>query len=318
MRAAVLIPLYEDGGELRLILTRRGGGMATHPGDVVFPGGMIEPGDGGPEEAARREAWEEIGLPPESIEVLGGLEPTTARSTEILIVPVVARVTRPERKRKGGTSVRFDRNNVCFAPERNHDPRQESAASDSDHPVCDVGSLLDHFQTQGALTGDGRNLVVGMDERTACRGQEFVGVGECFARRIAVLNHRRVESAHRVHLGAGGRAGDDNGRPAPEFVCHPGHGQTVVASGARDHVIGVQQHQRVGGTPRLERAGDLKRLELQRDLLRAGRGRHDNVQTRRVAQQGLDAGGGSCDVCIRDRRILPLQIRRHHLSIVAG
>ncbi len=97
MKAAVLVPLYEDGGELRLILTRRGGRMATHPGDVVFPGGMIEPGDGGPEEAACREAWEEIGLPPGGVEVLGGLEPTSTRSTEMLIVPVVARVTRPDR-----------------------------------------------------------------------------------------------------------------------------------------------------------------------------------------------------------------------------
>jgi 8-oxo-dGTP pyrophosphatase MutT (NUDIX family) len=71
--------------------------MATHPGDVVFPGGMIEPGDGGPAEAACREAWEEIGLPPGGVEVLGGLEPTSTRSTEMLIVPVVARVTRPDR-----------------------------------------------------------------------------------------------------------------------------------------------------------------------------------------------------------------------------
>lgn len=97
MRAAVLVALYEAEGELRLILTRRGGGMATHPGDVVFPGGMIEAGDDGPEGAARREAWEEIGLPPEEVQVLGGLEPTSTRSTDMLIVPVVARVTRPER-----------------------------------------------------------------------------------------------------------------------------------------------------------------------------------------------------------------------------
>ena len=97
MRAAVLVPLYEEGGELRLILTRRGGQMTTHPGDVVFPGGTIEPGDAGPEGAARREAWEEIGLPPEGVEVLGGLEPTSTRNTEMLIVPVVARVIRPVR-----------------------------------------------------------------------------------------------------------------------------------------------------------------------------------------------------------------------------
>lgn len=97
MRAAVLVPLYEDGDDLRLILTRRGGSMTTHPGDVVLPGGMIEPGDGGPEDAARREAWEEIGLPPGGVEVLGGLEPTSTRSAGMLIVPVVARVARPER-----------------------------------------------------------------------------------------------------------------------------------------------------------------------------------------------------------------------------
>ena len=95
MRAAVLVPLYEDGDDLRLILTRRGGGMATHAGDVVFPGGMVEPGDGGPEDTARREAWEEIGLPPGNVEVLGGLEPVSTRTREMLIVPVVARVLRP-------------------------------------------------------------------------------------------------------------------------------------------------------------------------------------------------------------------------------
>lgn len=97
MRAAVLVPLYEDGGDLRLILTRRHEDMPTHAGDVVFPGGMIEAGDSGPEETARREAWEEIGLPPDHVEVIGGLEPVTARMQDMLIVPVVARVRRPAR-----------------------------------------------------------------------------------------------------------------------------------------------------------------------------------------------------------------------------
>jgi len=97
MRAAVLVPLYQDGGGLRLILTRRGGGMPTHAGDVVFPGGMIEPEDDGPEGAARREAWEEVGLPPDGVDVLGGLEPVSTRSAEMIIVPVVARVVRPPR-----------------------------------------------------------------------------------------------------------------------------------------------------------------------------------------------------------------------------
>jgi 8-oxo-dGTP pyrophosphatase MutT (NUDIX family) len=68
--------------------------MRTHPGDVVFPGGRLEPGET-PEETAIREAYEEIGLPPGGVDVIGGLTPTSTRSRRHLIVPVVAKVTRP-------------------------------------------------------------------------------------------------------------------------------------------------------------------------------------------------------------------------------
>ncbi len=95
MRAAVLVPIYESAGELRLVLTRRPDGMRTHAGDVVFPGGMIDPTDDGPVAAAVREAWEEVGIPPESVEVIGGLPPVSTRSKEMLIVPIVARIERP-------------------------------------------------------------------------------------------------------------------------------------------------------------------------------------------------------------------------------
>ncbi len=95
MRAAVLVPLYEEDGLLRLVLTRRPEDMRTHAGDVVFPGGMIDPADGGPVDTAIRETWEEVGIPPDHVEVLGGLPPATTRSEEMLIVPVVARVRRP-------------------------------------------------------------------------------------------------------------------------------------------------------------------------------------------------------------------------------
>jgi 8-oxo-dGTP pyrophosphatase MutT (NUDIX family) len=97
MRAAVLVPIYEDDGCLRLIMTRRPDDMRRHPGDVVFPGGMIEPEDAGAIDAAIREAGEEIGLPPENVaEVLGALDMVTTRSATMRIVPVVARVDRPE------------------------------------------------------------------------------------------------------------------------------------------------------------------------------------------------------------------------------
>jgi len=94
-KSAVLVPLYrDDTGVVRVILTKRPDHMRTHPGDVVFPGGRLEPGET-PEQTAIREANEEIGLPSDGVQVIGGLSPTTTRSRTNLIVPVVAKVTRP-------------------------------------------------------------------------------------------------------------------------------------------------------------------------------------------------------------------------------
>ena len=96
-RAAVLVPLYDDPeGELRLVFTKRPDTMRTHPGDVVFPGGTMEDGED-PVTTAVREAGEEIGLDGESIlEVLGALSPVSTRNRDKPIIPVVARITRPE------------------------------------------------------------------------------------------------------------------------------------------------------------------------------------------------------------------------------
>lgn len=95
-RYAVMVPLYEDrDGFDRIIFTRRPEHMRTHPGDVVFPGGGREVGEG-PIDTAKREAWEEIRLPPENVvEIIGGLTPVTTRNRTTLIIPVVARIDRP-------------------------------------------------------------------------------------------------------------------------------------------------------------------------------------------------------------------------------
>ncbi len=94
-RAAVLVPLYRDRDDrVRVILTRRPDHMRTHPGDVVFPGGRLESGEG-PEDTAKREACEEIGLPEAGVRIVGGLTPITTRDPGNLIVPVVATVQRP-------------------------------------------------------------------------------------------------------------------------------------------------------------------------------------------------------------------------------
>lgn len=89
-RAAVLVPLYEDaGGVTRLILTKRPMTMPTHAGHLAFPGGRPDDGDGGPVGTALREAEEEVGLDPATVEVIGYLPAIHTVEYSLLVVPVV-------------------------------------------------------------------------------------------------------------------------------------------------------------------------------------------------------------------------------------
>jgi 8-oxo-dGTP pyrophosphatase MutT (NUDIX family) len=72
--AAVLLPVFEEDGEARIVLTRRPETMPSHRGEVAFPGGKLEPGvDRDARDAALREAHEEIGLRPELVDVVTAL-----------------------------------------------------------------------------------------------------------------------------------------------------------------------------------------------------------------------------------------------------
>jgi 8-oxo-dGTP pyrophosphatase MutT (NUDIX family) len=64
-----------------------------HKGQFSFPGGVVEQRDASRVEAALREAWEEIRLPAEAVEVLGLLDDTETRATPFVITPVVGIVT---------------------------------------------------------------------------------------------------------------------------------------------------------------------------------------------------------------------------------
>src|SRR3954454_19434603 len=91
--AAVLVPLFEEDGETRVILTRRAAHLRSHTGEVSFPGGRLEPGEGALA-GALREAHEEIGLDPGEVEVLGQLAPLATVSSGSRITPFVGAVAR--------------------------------------------------------------------------------------------------------------------------------------------------------------------------------------------------------------------------------
>ena len=90
--AAVLAALFEEGGEARLILTRRSSGLRTHKGQVSFPGGRLDAGEV-PTEAALREAYEEVGLDPAQVTTVGWIHPVMTMVSASLIVPVIATLT---------------------------------------------------------------------------------------------------------------------------------------------------------------------------------------------------------------------------------
>ena len=87
--AAVLVPLFiGEHGDTRVLLTRRAGRMRSHSGEVAFPGGRVDPGET-LEEAALREAYEEVFLPPSSVRVIGRLESLSTAKNRTAITPIV-------------------------------------------------------------------------------------------------------------------------------------------------------------------------------------------------------------------------------------
>jgi 8-oxo-dGTP pyrophosphatase MutT (NUDIX family) len=92
--AAVLIPIIEREPEPTVLLTQRATQLRHHPGQISFPGGRLDREDVSPQAAALREAWEEIGLDPKLIEVVGYL-PDHIVISGFRVTPVVGFV-RPE------------------------------------------------------------------------------------------------------------------------------------------------------------------------------------------------------------------------------
>jgi 8-oxo-dGTP pyrophosphatase MutT (NUDIX family) len=89
IKAGVLVLLYPKEDKLHLVLTRRTDMVDFHKGQISFPGGRLEEGEG-LEQAALREAQEELEVDPSSIHILGTLTPLYIPPSNYCIYPVVA------------------------------------------------------------------------------------------------------------------------------------------------------------------------------------------------------------------------------------
>lgn len=89
VNAAVLVPLYLDAeGALHAVFTRRRDDLRRHAGEISFPGGRADDGEG-LIATALRETEEEIGLPAGDVEIVGALQPTPTIATNYAVYPFV-------------------------------------------------------------------------------------------------------------------------------------------------------------------------------------------------------------------------------------
>jgi 8-oxo-dGTP pyrophosphatase MutT (NUDIX family) len=94
-RAAVLVPLFRNATEYHLVFTKRTETLTHHKGQISFPGGSFEPADGDLLTTALRESYEEVGIRPEHVSVLGRLDDLPTFSTTFTISPFVGLIPYP-------------------------------------------------------------------------------------------------------------------------------------------------------------------------------------------------------------------------------
>jgi 8-oxo-dGTP pyrophosphatase MutT (NUDIX family) len=89
-QAAVLVPLFlAADGALHAVFTERRADLRSHAGEISFPGGRRDDTDADLLSTALRECHEELGLPPDAVEVVGALRPTPTFVTDYAIYPFV-------------------------------------------------------------------------------------------------------------------------------------------------------------------------------------------------------------------------------------
>jgi 8-oxo-dGTP pyrophosphatase MutT (NUDIX family) len=91
----VLFLLYPRGDEPYVVFMQRTATVATHQGQISLPGGAHEPGDASLRDTALRETYEELGIPPEDVEIVAELEPEYVAVSGFLVNPYIGRLAAP-------------------------------------------------------------------------------------------------------------------------------------------------------------------------------------------------------------------------------
>ncbi len=92
--AAVVIPIVRDD-EPAIVFVRRAEHLRRNPGQIAFPGGIIDASDAGAREAALREFEEELGLPRERVEIFAQLEDVVTLALSVTVTPFIGSIDPP-------------------------------------------------------------------------------------------------------------------------------------------------------------------------------------------------------------------------------
>jgi len=90
VKSAVIVPIIDNN---EILLIKRSRNLKNHPGEIAFPGGIIENNEE-PVETALREIYEEISIRKEYLTIIGILEGVYISKTNFQIIPVVSRLER--------------------------------------------------------------------------------------------------------------------------------------------------------------------------------------------------------------------------------
>ena len=93
--AGVLVPIFRQGGDYKILFTKRTNNLEHHKGQISFPGGSVDEEDNSVKDTVLREAREEIGLLKEDVEILGRIDDTRTVVSDFIVHPFVGLIPYP-------------------------------------------------------------------------------------------------------------------------------------------------------------------------------------------------------------------------------